>query len=148
MTEKHNPSSRTRFAPSPSGFLHIGNARTAILNWLFAKHEGGAFILRVEDTDQDRSTSEFEAALLEDLRWLGLTWDEGPDLEGDFGPYRQSERRHLYGEDDDPQLVGTQRARCSSRSSGSPGARARRVPWCWRSRAWATTAPSSRSSSS
>ena len=87
---------RTRFAPSPTGYLHIGNGRTAVLNWLFARHEGGAFILRIEDTDRERSTREFEAAILEDLRWLGLDWDEGPDSEGAYGPYRQSERRNSY----------------------------------------------------
>lgn len=89
---------RVRFAPSPTGYLHVGNARTAILNWLFARHSGGKFVLRIEDTDVERSTKEFEDALLEDLRWLKLDWDEGPDVGGDFGPYRQSERLHLYRE--------------------------------------------------
>ena len=87
---------RVRFAPSPTGFLHVGNARTAILNWLFAKHTGGKFVLRVEDTDFERSTREFEQGIYEDLHWLGLNWDEGPDVGGDFGPYRQSERLDLY----------------------------------------------------
>jgi nondiscriminating glutamyl-tRNA synthetase len=89
-------SPRVRFAPSPTGHLHIGNARTAILNWLFAKHSGGAFILRVEDTDMERSTKEFEASIFQDLRWLGLNWDEGPDAGGNWGPYRQSERLKIY----------------------------------------------------
>jgi nondiscriminating glutamyl-tRNA synthetase len=89
-------SPRVRFAPSPTGQLHIGNARTAILNWLFAKHSGGAFILRVEDTDMERSTKASEASIFEDLRWLDLHWDEGPDVGGDFGPYRQTERLVIY----------------------------------------------------
>lgn len=88
---------RVRFAPSPTGHLHVGGARTAIFNWLFAKHSGGALILRVEDTDQARSTRESEAMVLEDLRWLGLQWDEGPDVGGAHAPYRQSERVEIYG---------------------------------------------------
>jgi nondiscriminating glutamyl-tRNA synthetase len=87
---------RVRFAPSPTGQLHLGNARTALFNWLYARHEGGDFILRIEDTDTARSTAESEAAILEDLRWLGLDWDEGPEVGGDFGPYRQSERGEFY----------------------------------------------------
>lgn len=87
---------RVRFAPSPTGHLHVGNARTALFNWLMARGAGGTFILRIEDTDVERSTRESEAAILEDLRWLGLDWDEGPDIGGPHGPYRQSERLHLY----------------------------------------------------
>ena len=87
---------RVRFAPSPTGHLHVGNARTALFNWLMARGSGGTFILRIEDTDLERSTPESEAAILEDLRWLGLQWDEGPDVGGPYGPYRQSERLHLY----------------------------------------------------
>jgi len=87
---------RVRFAPSPTGQLHVGNARTALFNWLLARGQGGAFILRIEDTDAERSTRESEASFLRDLRWLGLAWDEGPDIGGAFGPYRQSERLHLY----------------------------------------------------
>ena len=87
---------RLRFAPSPTGHLHVGNARTALFNWLMARRAGGAFILRIEDTDVERSTRESEEAILEDLRWLGLAWDEGPDVGGPRGPYRQSERLHLY----------------------------------------------------
>ncbi|MDH3198718.1 MAG: glutamate--tRNA ligase, partial [Candidatus Krumholzibacteria bacterium] len=86
-----------RFAPSPTGYLHVGGARTAIFNWLWARHTGGAFVLRIEDTDVERSTRESEAALIEDLRWLGLDWDEGPDVGGPHAPYRQSERLDLYG---------------------------------------------------
>jgi nondiscriminating glutamyl-tRNA synthetase len=87
---------RLRFAPSPTGHLHVGNARTALFNWLMARRSEGTFILRIEDTDVERSTRESEDAILEDLRWLGLTWDEGPDIGGSRGPYRQSERLHLY----------------------------------------------------
>ena len=87
---------RVRFAPSPTGHLHVGGARTAIFNWLFAKHHDGAFIIRVEDTDQARSTRESEQMVLDDLRWLGLDWNEGPDVGGPHAPYRQSERRALY----------------------------------------------------
>jgi len=89
---------RVRFAPSPTGHLHVGGARTAIFNWLFAKHHGGTFIIRVEDTDQARSTAESETMVLDDLRWLGLLWDEGPDIGGPHAPYRQSERVARYGE--------------------------------------------------
>lgn len=87
---------RVRFAPSPTGLLHLGNARTALFNFLFARQTGGAFILRLEDTDRERSTPEAERAVLEDLRWLGLEWDEGPERQGNFGPYRQSERLEIY----------------------------------------------------
>jgi glutamyl-tRNA synthetase len=87
---------RVRFAPSPTGQLHVGNARTALFNWLLARGQNGTFILRIEDTDVGRSTRESEAAILKDLRWLGLDWDEGPDIGGTHGPYRQSERLHLY----------------------------------------------------
>src|SRR6195256_1490556 len=87
---------RVRFAPSPTGQLHVGNARTALFNWLLARGSGGAFILRIEDTDAERSSRESEAAIVRDLRWLGLDWDEGPDIGGGDGPYRQSERLHLY----------------------------------------------------
>ncbi len=87
---------RVRFAPSPTGQLHVGNARTALFNWLWAHGKDGTFLLRVEDTDAERSTRESEASILEDLRWLGLDWDEGPDVGGPHGPYRQSERLHLY----------------------------------------------------
>jgi nondiscriminating glutamyl-tRNA synthetase len=87
---------RVRFAPSPTGQLHVGNARTALFNWLLARGRGGQFLLRIEDTDVERSTIESEAAIVRDLRWLGLDWDEGPDVGGARGPYRQSERLHLY----------------------------------------------------
>ncbi len=87
---------RVRFAPSPTGQLHVGNARTALFNWLLARGQGGTFILRIEDTDAARSTRESESSVIDDLRWLGLNWDEGPDIGGPRGPYRQSERLHLY----------------------------------------------------
>jgi glutamyl-tRNA synthetase len=91
-----NPEVRVRFAPSPTGYLHIGGARTALFNWLFARHHGGKFILRLEDTDKTRNTEEAAAAIYEGLRWLGLDWDEGPQVGGDFGPYFQSERNQIY----------------------------------------------------
>jgi len=87
---------RVRFAPSPTGQLHVGNARTALFNWLLARGQSGVFILRIEDTDAERSTRESEVAIVRELRWLGLDWDEGPDIGGPHGPYRQSERLHLY----------------------------------------------------
>ncbi|MCB9744299.1 MAG: glutamate--tRNA ligase [Alphaproteobacteria bacterium] len=87
---------RSRFAPSPSGRLHVGGARTALFNLLFAHHEGGRFVLRIEDTDRVRSSLESEASICDDLRWLGIQWDEGPDVGGPGAPYRQSERLELY----------------------------------------------------
>ena len=87
---------RVRFAPSPTGSLHLGNARTALFNWLVARRAGGAFVLRIEDTDTVREQEGSEASILEDLRWLGLDWDEGPDRGGPFAPYRQSERMERY----------------------------------------------------
>src|SRR6266516_1753555 len=87
---------RVRFAPSPTGYLHIGGARTALFNWLFARHHGGKFVLRIEDTDIQRNTEEGIAAIYEGLEWLGLNWDEGPHVGGEFGPYLQSERTELY----------------------------------------------------
>ena len=89
---------RVRFAPSPTGHLHVGNARTALFNWLLARRHGGTFVLRIEDTDAERSSRESESTILEDLRWLGLDWDEGPDVGGPFSPYRQSERLERYRE--------------------------------------------------
>lgn len=87
---------RVRFAPSPTGFLHVGNVRTALFNWLLAGHNGGQFIVRIEDTDAERSRPEYEKRLLDDLRWLGLEWDEGIGRGGDYGPYRQSDRYEIY----------------------------------------------------
>src|SRR2546427_12616331 len=90
------PKVRVRFAPSPTGYVHVGNARTALFNWLCARHHGGAYVLRIEDTDVERSEERYEQQLLDDLKWLGLDWDEGPDKGGPFGPYRQSERMDFY----------------------------------------------------
>ena len=90
------PKPRVRFAPSPTGELHVGNARTALFNWMFARHHGGSFILRIEDTDESRSAQSYQVNLLNDLSWLGLDWDEGPQKEGMYGPYRQSERLDIY----------------------------------------------------
>jgi glutamyl-tRNA synthetase len=87
---------RTRFAPSPTGYLHVGGARTALFNWLFARSLGGTFVLRVEDTDEARNTDEARQAIFDGMSWLGLDWDEGPDKGGKFGPYYQSERRDIY----------------------------------------------------
>lgn len=89
---------RVRFAPSPTGKLHIGGARTALFNWAYARRHGGQFLLRIEDTDPERSTKEFERAILEGLHWLGIQWDEGPDIGGPCGPYRQSEKYPQYRE--------------------------------------------------
>ena len=89
---------RVRFAPSPTGDFHIGSARTALFNWLYARHTGGVFILRIEDTDRERNTPEALRLLLDGMRWLGLNWDEGPDTGGEYGPYFQSERGDIYRE--------------------------------------------------
>ena len=87
---------RCRIAPAPTGYLHVGNARTALYNWLFARHHGGAFVLQIEDTDLARSTEEAIGIVIDSLRWLGLDWDEGPGVGGPFGPYRQTERLDVY----------------------------------------------------
>ncbi|HXA80059.1 MAG TPA: glutamate--tRNA ligase family protein [Opitutaceae bacterium] len=93
---------RVRFAPSPTGFFHIGSARTALFSWLYARHTGGVFILRIEDTDKERNSEAFLNVIYDSLTWLGLNWDEGPKVGpcggGDHGPYRQSERAHIYRE--------------------------------------------------
>jgi glutamyl-tRNA synthetase/nondiscriminating glutamyl-tRNA synthetase len=100
---------RVRFAPSPTGHLHVGNARTALFNWLLARGQSGTFILRIEDTDLERSTRESERAILDDLRWMGLHWDEGVEAGGSLGPYRQSERLATYREHAD-RLIGAGQA--------------------------------------
>ena len=87
---------RVRFAPSPTGFFHIGSARTALFNWLYARHTGGVFVLRIEDTDKERNSDKFLNLIYNSLTWLGMDWDEGPQKGGDFGPYRQSERGEIY----------------------------------------------------
>ena len=87
---------RVRFAPSPTGRLHLGGARTAIYNWAFARAHGGTFVLRIDDTDPERSTEENTAQILRSLKWLGLDWDEGPEVGGDHGPYYQTQRMDHY----------------------------------------------------
>ena len=89
---------RVRFAPSPTGFLHVGNAKTALVNWLFVRREGGVFILRIEDTDVERYSPGAVEVIFESLKWLGMTWDEGPEVGGNYGPYFQSQRLDLYRE--------------------------------------------------
>ena len=96
---------RVRFAPSPTGPFHIGGARSALFNWLLAKKNNGKFILRIENTDLDRSTIESEENIKDALKWLGITWDEGIDVGGDFGPYRQTERLDIYKEYTDQLLA-------------------------------------------
>ncbi len=86
----------TRFAPSPTGYLHVGGARTALFNWLWARRTGGTFILRIEDTDQKRNTSTATQQVMDDLRWLGIQWDQGPEVGGPNGPYLQSQRMDIY----------------------------------------------------
>ncbi len=106
------PPVRVRFAPSPTGWLHVGGARTAYFNWLFARKHGGALVLRIEDTDVVRSDEASERAVLDELRWLGLGWDEGPDTGGAHGPYRQSERLAIYGEHAGRLLANGRAYRC------------------------------------
>ena len=89
---------RVRVAPSPTGYLHLGLARTALFNWLFAKHHNGTFVLRIDDTDVERSTEESLVNILESFQWLGITFDEGYGIGGDYGPYKQSERLEIYHE--------------------------------------------------
>lgn len=108
----HATKTRVRFAPSPTGLLHVGNARTALYNWLFARHTGGDFLLRIEDTDLDRSEARHETQLIEDLRWLGLNWEEGPEIGGPYGPYRQSERLDIYRQHTDRLLAEGKAYRC------------------------------------
>ncbi len=103
---------RTRFAPSPTGFLHIGGARTALFNYLYAKAKGGEFVLRIEDTDRERSTEDSFKVILESLKWLGIEWDEGPGVGGPYGPYVQSERLHIYKDFTDRLLAENKAYRC------------------------------------
>jgi glutamyl-tRNA synthetase len=109
-------SPRLRFAPSPTGSLHLGNARTALFNWLAARASGGTFVLRIEDTDSDREQAGSEEEIFLDLRWLGLSWDEGPGAGGDYGPYRQSERRAFYADAVDRLLATRAAFRCFCRT--------------------------------
>ena len=87
---------KVRFAPSPTGDLHVGNIRTALFDWAYARHTGGIFLFRIEDTDRSRVTDEYIAAAIDTLKWLGLNWDEGPEVGGPHGPYLQSERLDIY----------------------------------------------------
>jgi glutamyl-tRNA synthetase/nondiscriminating glutamyl-tRNA synthetase len=96
MAKTGNPNVRVRFAPSPTGQVHVGNARTALFNWLFARQQGGTMILRIEDTDLERSETRYETQLMDDIKWLGLDWDEGPDVGGPYPPYRQSDKLGVY----------------------------------------------------
>ena len=111
---------RVRFAPSPTGRLHVGGARTALFNWLLARNQKGTMVLRIEDTDAERSTRESEASLLADLAWLGLDWDEGPDLGGPQAPYRQSERRQHYTAAAEPLLQTGQAYPCFCGEKDAP----------------------------
>ena len=95
-TQANGSDVRVRFCPSPTGTPHVGLIRTALFNWAFARHHGGAFVFRIEDTDAERDSEESYHQLLEALRWLGLDWDEGPEIGGPYAPYRQSERSELY----------------------------------------------------
>jgi glutamyl-tRNA synthetase len=106
------PKPRVRFAPSPTGYLHIGGVRTALFNWLWARKTGGTFVLRVEDTDQERSTEESKHVILDAMRWLGLEWDEGPDVGGPHGPYFQMQRLALYREMSEKLIAAGRAYRC------------------------------------
>lgn len=118
---------RLRFAPSPTGWLHVGNARTAIYNWLQAQKEGAVLIIRIEDTDRERSRRDFERAILEDLAWLGVQWQEGPDRGGSFGPYRQSEREEIYREYAHKLLLSGKAYRCYCTDEELAGRRAEAI---------------------
>ena len=126
---------RTRVAPSPTGDPHVGTAYSALINYCFAKKHGGEFILRIEDTDQARSTAESERVILSALHWCGIAWDEGPDVGGPFGPYRQSERTSIYAKYATELLAAGQRVqmllhaaaawkRCASRNAPPASRRA------------------------
>jgi glutamyl-tRNA synthetase len=114
---------RVRFAPSPTGSLHLGNARTALFNRLLAQASGGTFVLRIEDTDTDREQEGSEEQIFVDLRWLGLIWDEGPEVGGDFGPYRQSERGASYAQAAERLLAKRAAFRCFCGAPGDDAAR-------------------------
>src|SRR5512140_1716937 len=103
---------RVRFAPSPTGYLHIGGVRTALFNWLWARKTGGAFILRIEDTDQERSTDASRQIILDSLNWLGIDWDEGPGKGGAHGPYTQMERLSIYAEHAERLIAKNRAFRC------------------------------------
>lgn len=135
---------RVRFAPSPTGYLHIGGVRTALFNWLWARKNGGTFVLRIEDTDRERSTAANEQIILRDMRWLGLDWDEGPEVGGDHGPYRQMDRLAVYAEYADKLVASGAAYRCYATKEELDQARAAlkdkdpkaqfRYPGWWRDR--------------
>ena len=135
---------RVRFAPSPTGYLHIGGVRTALFNWLWARKHGGSFVLRIEDTDQERSTDANKALILREMRWLGLDWDEGPEVGGDHGPYSQMERLGLYQQFSDQLIAKGAAYRCYATKEQLDAARAAlkqsdpkaqfRYPGWWRDR--------------
>ena len=116
---------RTRFAPSPTGYLHIGGVRTALFNWLFARQHGGQFLLRIDDTDQQRNVEAALAPILHGFRWLGLDWDEGPEVGGPHGPYYQSQRSARYQAAVD-ELLATRRGLSRLRHDRGDAGRARR----------------------
>jgi glutamyl-tRNA synthetase len=123
MTDARSPV-RTRFAPSPTGYLHIGGVRTALYSWLYARKHGGSFVLRIEDTDAARNTPEAVQAIFDGMRWAGLNWDEGPDLGGAFGPYRQTERLAMYKEYAEKLLASGHAYRCYATQEEKEAARA------------------------
>src|SRR5436190_1576162 len=128
------PAPRVRFAPSPTGYLHVGGARTALFNWLFARRHGGVFVLRIEDTDVERSSAEMVEGILDAMRWLGLAWDEGPHVGGPYGPYSQSERLGRY-RDVAQQLVASGSAYycyCTSEELNAKREAAERAGGAWR----------------
>ena len=120
---------RVRFAPSPTGFLHLGGLRTALFDWLYAHHTGGQFILRIEDTDQKRYNPESLADLMRGMRWLGLEWDEGPDIGGPYAPYVQSERKAIYGEYADWLVEHGHAYRCYTTAEELEELRTRNLPY-------------------
>ena len=115
---------RTRFAPSPTGYLHIGGVRTALYSWLYARQHGGQFVLRIEDTDRERNTPEAVQAIYDGLKWVGLNWDEGPDVGGPYGPYRQSERLAMYAEYAQRMIASGHAYRCYATQEEKEAARA------------------------
>ncbi len=125
MADTRNRKVRVRFAPSPTGHLHVGGARTALYNWLFARSRGGTFILRIEDTDRERSTEQAIDQIIAGMRWLGLEWDEGPRIGGEHGPYRQMERMGLYQEQARRLLEEGRAYRCYCTEEELDGARSR-----------------------
>ena len=119
---------RVRYAPSPTGHLHIGNARTALFNYLFARHNDGEFIIRIEDTDQKRNIEDGEKSQLENLQWLGMDWDESPENPGEYGPYRQSERGDIYQPLIDQLLASNRAYKCIVRKKNwKPNAKAKEL---------------------